>query len=330
MHQDNLLVRTSRQAGQSRKGDAMEGRSGDRARHRLSAALRMGLALLVAAVLGVRPALAEPPRLWDPGYRTPSVDLGGLPRLRFLTSLDFPPFNFADANRKPTGFNIDLARAVCAELDLAERCEVQAMPWEELEPALEARRGEVILAGHAAQAAMRRRFGLSEPYFRFPARFAGRGEGQPDETGFRALLAQEPVAVVANSAHAQMLGAFFPQARPLPVDDMPAAYEALTGDKAGLAFGDGVLLSFWLASPAAEGCCRFYSGAYVSPVHLGQGMVAVTRRQDGRLLEAINGALKAVEESGAYAEIYARYFPVDPFGTLPASGGSDSAPRASR
>lgn len=272
------------------------------------------MSVLIAA-LGGGPAVADPPRLWDPGYLTPKVDLGGIPRLRFLTSLDFPPFNFADANRKPTGFNIDLARAICAELALVDRCEIQAMPWEELQPALEGGRGEVIMAGHAPDAGMRGRFGLSEPYFRFPARFAGRSEDEPDETGFRALVSQEPVAVVANSAHAQMLAAFFPQAQALPVDDMPAAYAALTQGEAGLVFGDGVLLSFWLASPAAEGCCRFYSGPYVSPVHLGQGMVAVTRRQDERLLEAINGALKAVEESGAYAEIYARYFPVDPFGT---------------
>ena len=42
------------------------------------------------------------PRYFDPELRISAPQLGGLPRLRILTSLDFPPFNFADANKRPT------------------------------------------------------------------------------------------------------------------------------------------------------------------------------------------------------------------------------------
>jgi len=268
-----------------------------------------GLAMLAAA-----PVRAEPPRIWDPGYRIVSPDVAGIPRLRILTSLDFPPFNFADANRKPTGFNVDLARAICAELEVTDRCEIQAIPWDELEPALDGRRGEVILAGTAPSAEKRVRFGLSEPYFRFPARFVANRVFQPSED-FAQALAGRKVAVVGRSAHAAMLNTHFPAAEPVPVADMPAAYEALKGGEADLVFGDGVTLSFWLAAPASEQCCRFVSGPYMSDVHLGQGMVAVTRAQDQLLLDAINAALKAVEQNGVYAEIFARYFPIDPFGS---------------
>jgi polar amino acid transport system substrate-binding protein len=275
------------------------------------------MAALVAAgfaMLAAGPAHAEPPRIWDPGYRIVSPDLAGLPRLRFLTSLDFPPFNFADANRKPTGFNVDLARAICSELDLTDRCEIQAMPWDELEPALQGRRGEVILAGTAASAEKRVRFGLSEPYFRFPARFVANRTFQAGD-GFPGALDGRKVAVVARSAHAAMLDTHFPTAVAVPVGDMPAAYAALKENEVDLVFGDGVTLSFWLAAPASEQCCRFVSGPYMSGAHLGHGMVAVTRAQDQLLLDAINAALKAVEQNGIYAEIFARYFPIDPFGS---------------
>lgn len=270
--------------------------------------------LLLAVLVWHGPARAEPPRFWDPGFSAPAVDLGGLQRLRFLTSLDFPPFNFADATRKPTGFNVDLARAICAELNVVDRCEIQAIPWEELEPALEAGRGEVILAGHAARADLRLRFGLSEPYFRFPARFvSGLGTASEDD-GADGPAEGSKVAVVANSDHAAMLAAFFPRLEATPFADMPAAYRALQQGTADYIFGDGVVLSFWLASPAAEACCGFVSGPYLSETHLGTGMVAVTRAEDVRLLDAVNGALKAVEDKGIYAEIYTRYLPVDPFG----------------
>ena len=261
-----------------------------------------------------RPALAEPPRLWDPGYRAVIPDLSGIQRLRFLTSLDFPPFNFADATRRPTGFNVDLARAICAHLALTDRCEIEALPWEELEPALEAGNGDVILAGTAPSKEKRARFGLSEPYFRFPARFVARRDAQWGSSRFDEALRGKRVGVVANSAHAAMLASHFPQALAVDRADVADVYRGIKDGDLDFLFGDGVTLSFWLASPAAADCCAFVSGPYMSTAFVGRGMVAVTRRADTVLLDAVNGALKALEDNGTYAEIYARYFPIDPYG----------------
>jgi len=266
-------------------------------------------------VLGAdNPARAEPPRLWDPGYRASVPDLSGIQRLRFLTSLDFPPFNYADASRKPTGFNVDLARAICDHLELTSRCEIEAMPWEELEPALEAGLGEVILAGTAPSAEKRTRFGLSEPYFRFPGRFAARRDAVASDAGFRPALATGTVAVASGSAHAAMLASHFPDIDTIQRDTVSEVYAALIAGEADFVFGDGVALSFWLASPSAANCCEFVSGPYMSQDYFGLGMVAVTRISDENLLDAINAALKSIEDRGVYARIYARYFPIDPFG----------------
>ena len=50
--------------------------------------------------------------------------------LRFLTTSDYPPFNFLDEDGVLTGFNVDLARALCLELDVT--CEVYERPWAQL------------------------------------------------------------------------------------------------------------------------------------------------------------------------------------------------------
>ncbi len=270
---------------------------------------------MVAVGLAASTASAEPPRLWDPGYRAVVPDMSGTQRLRFLTSLDFPPFNFADATRRPTGFNVDLARAICAQLSLTERCEIEALPWEELEPALLQSNGDVILAGTAPSREKRARFGLSEPYFRFPARFvARRDDASTPRSRFDEALSGKRVGVVANSAHAAMLASHFPQALAVDRADITDVYRGLRDGDLDFIFGDGVTLSFWLASPASGACCAFVSGPYMSTAHVGKGMVAVTRRADMALLDAINGALKALEDDGTYAQIYARYFPIDPYG----------------
>ena len=54
--------------------------------------------------------------------------------IRFLTDSDYPPFNYFDEDNVLTGFNVDVARAIC--LELAAACDIQVRGWAELMPAL--------------------------------------------------------------------------------------------------------------------------------------------------------------------------------------------------
>ena len=134
--------------------------------------LRSTIMALAAAVClaGVAPAAEQPaaPMFWDVKERLPKPDLSALPRLRFLTTTDFPPFNYLDRDGRLSGFHIDLVRAICAELDIADKCQIQAMPWEQLEDALERGRGEAIIAGIAVTEETRTKYAFSRPYLQFP------------------------------------------------------------------------------------------------------------------------------------------------------------------
>lgn len=262
-------------------------------------------------------SLAEnTPRYFDPELRISAPPLSGLPRLRFLTSLDFPPFNFADANKRPTGMNVELARAICAVLEIEAKCEIQALPWRNIETALVAKRGEAIIAGTAITDAKRSEFGLSYPYFRFPGRFlAVRGTTLGNGDSFQEKLGDKKVAVVAKSAHEAMLKTYFPAAQPIASQDVQAVYKSLQDGDVEFAFVDGVSASFWLSSSSAANCCSFVGGPYYSEKYLGIGMAVATRKEDTLLLQAINSALKTIEENGKYQEIFERYFPNSPHGS---------------
>ena len=86
--------------------------------------LRTSLKSLLLAgglCLAAAPAMADAfPLLWDSRERMPKPDLSDLPRIRFLTTVDFPPFNNLDQNGRLMGFNIDLANAICRELALLD------------------------------------------------------------------------------------------------------------------------------------------------------------------------------------------------------------------
>jgi polar amino acid transport system substrate-binding protein len=251
----------------------------------------------------------ELPLAFDARERIAKPDLSGLARLRFLTTVDFPPFNFIDQSQKLSGFHVDLAREICRVLEIETKCQIQAVTFAELQPALEDGQGEAVIAGVAMTDEMRKRFAFTRPFLKLPARFAARkATGAPEGASLAALLAK-PVGVVAATTHEAMFKAFFPKATVHAFPDRDAMLDALKSGRVGSVFSDGLQLSFWTASPNAADCCRLVDGAYVSERFLGEGLAIMNRKGDPALTQALDHALLELSRSGRLNEIYLRYFP---------------------
>ena len=246
---------------------------------------------------------------WDSGERMQKGDLSGLARLRFLTTLDFPPFNYLDSANHLTGFNVDLARALCDVLEVTDRCQIQALPWEELQPSLKNGQGEAIIAGLAASKTARQTLVFSRVYMRMAARFAvNKKTPLPplQKGGFGASV----IGAAAGSAHEKMLRAYFPKAKVETFASLDLVYQALRDGKVSATFGDAMGLSFWLQGKASAGCCAFSGEAHFSDAFLGSGMRIALKAEDSGLMQSLNFALKAAQESGTMDELYLKYFPV--------------------
>lgn len=269
-------------------------------------ALAIVLALFVSG--GGSSAQPAPPMFWDIKERLPKPDLSGLTRLRFLTTTDFPPFNYLDRDGRLSGFHVDLVRAICAELGIAEKCEIQAMPWGQIEDALERGRGEAIIAGLAVTGDTRAKYGFSRPYLQFPARFMMPKTGAVTEPLYRKLQG-ERIGVIAGSGHEKMLREYFPGIRVVTYTRQEWMYGDLKAGKIAGAFGDGMRFAFWLAGTDASGCCRFAGGPYLAPEYLGVGLAIAAKKTDPTLTAAFDYALQQIAVKGRFAELYLRYFP---------------------
>ncbi|TXH79576.1 MAG: transporter substrate-binding domain-containing protein [Rhizobium sp.] len=279
----------------------------------ISLARLLGQAALIflSCALPLSAQQAKPsnlPILFDARERLPKPDLSSLVRLRFLTSVDFPPFNFLDQNGKLAGFHVELARKICDELAIADKCQIQALPFGELQGALAASQGDAVIAGVAVTPELRKSFAFSRPFLMLPARFV-RNLKAPINGTAASALAGHPVGVVKGTVHEAMLAAFFPAIKPAPFDDKDALLAAVRDGKVDAAFADGLQLSFWVSSEAAEKCCALFDGPYVSQQFLGEGMTIMLRQQDADLTAAINHALATLSRDGRLQEIYLRYFP---------------------
>ena len=267
---------------------------------------------VLAMTVLAKPAAAQGSAIahsWDAAERLQKGNLDGLERLRFLTALDFPPFNYLDADGRLSGFNIDLARAICAELEAANRCQIQALPWDELQSSLKSGQGEAIIAGLTADIDNRQTLRFTRPYLWQNARFAVVRGTELALTG-AGSLSGVTVGVVARSVHERMLRAYFPKATIASFASEEAVFENLKSKKVDAIFGDGMAYSFWLAGKASAGCCVFAGDPYYSSMLLGNGMRIAVKAEDIELEKSLNFALKAAQEKGVIDELYVKYFPV--------------------
>jgi polar amino acid transport system substrate-binding protein len=250
------------------------------------------------------------PSFWDPRRRPERPDLSRINGIRFLTEYDYPPFNYAGADGQPSGFNVDLARAICEEIKV--QCTIQARRFDTLLDALNSNGGDAIIASLAVTPDMRRRVDFSDPYYRTPARFVSRKDVEIENV--RPVdLERKKVAVVAGTAHEAYMRALFTEADIQPFPNGEEARAALKRGEIDLVFGDGISLSFWLNGTDSAGCCVFRGGPFLESRYFGEGVGIAVRRGNELMRLAVNWALFRIWENGKFTDLWLRYFPISPF-----------------
>ena len=271
--------------------------------------------IVIASFFGSQITLAQEgfvPNFWDKHERFVKPDVSDIPRLRFLTTTDFPPFNFIDRNKRLTGFNVDLARAICHELGMIKRCQIQALPWDELADALKKGEGDLLLAGTAISEESRKIYNFSRPYFHIPGRFITRQDGGVSEPVYDNLF-KKTTGVVAGSAHEAYFSKVFGERKFASYPSRADALAALQNGQVDTVFSDGVSLVFWLASAASSNCCRFVDGPFLSEEYFGKGMAVAMPKGNEKPKAAMDFALKSINDKGLFTELYLRYFPIGMF-----------------
>jgi polar amino acid transport system substrate-binding protein len=283
--------------------------------HSVSCLVRLmliAIAMLWCAVpLSQSVSAVEPVPFFDAAQKPPRPPASELRAIRFLTDDDYPPFHFPGPDGQLTGFNVDLARAICEELRVA--CTIQARRWDTLSSSLEASQGDAIIASRKATPAERERFSFSIPYYRTPARFVIRKNGGREKEfadPSSDALAGKTVAVVTGTAHAAFLARFYPRTAVQSQPGQADVLRLLLKGEIDAAFGDGISLALWLNGPDGAGCCQFLGEAFFEGDYFGEGAMIAFRKDSAALRRAVNFALYRLAETGEYQQLMRKYFPV--------------------
>jgi polar amino acid transport system substrate-binding protein len=227
-----------------------------------------------------------------------------VPTIRFLTTADFPPFNYRDKSGELVGFNVDLAKALCADLAIA--CTIQAWPWEQAGKALEDGQGDALIAGLAMTPENGKLFDFSNIYLMLPGRFVTLKDAAPAFDPDK--LAGKSIGVRKGSAHEDFVRRYLPDAKPVEFDTEVDALTALSAHKLDAVFGDAMRISFWFN--ANPDCCSFAGQPYFRPDLFGPGLAVAVAPGHDIVRQAIDYGLGRLKKSGVLDELYLRWFPV--------------------
>ncbi len=266
-------------------------------------------ALILALACG---AAAPPPRtfipdLFDPHHRVAVPDLRSVKTIRFLTTDDFPPFHFARPDGTLAGFDIDLARAICADLKLV--CTIQARRFDTIAAQLKAGTDDAAIAALANTPATRADLAFTEPYYTTPARFAARSADAAAPATPEAL-AGKTVGVAAGTAYEAYLRDFFPRSTRKSFPTRAALQAALKGKEVDTVFGDAIALAIWLNGRDAASCCAFRGGPFTESRYFGNGVSIAVAKDNDVLRQALDLELAKLAQNGTYADLYLKYFPI--------------------
>lgn len=227
--------------------------------------------------------------------------------LRFLTTTDYPPFNYFDEEGNLSGFHIDLANAICREM--AVRCSIRTSEWDNLRTAFKTGDYDAIIAGLAIDNKNLARLDFTNPYMRMPARFAVlKRRPQPEPTPNR--LDGKKVGVIKGSAHQAYLQKFFSGAELKTFITQRDATTALQKGEIDYLFGDAIQIMFWLNGSLSRQCCQFKGRPFWDANYFGEGLAIAIPKGDMRLRIELNDAIRELRRSGQFEELMLRYFPL--------------------
>ncbi|MEM8853567.1 MAG: ABC transporter substrate-binding protein [Pseudomonadota bacterium] len=231
-------------------------------------------------------------------------------QLRIGTEGAYPPFNYFDSDRNLVGFDVDIAKALCEEMNA--ECTFVTQDWDGIIPALRAKKFDAIIASMSITPERDEVVDFTNKYYNTPPAIAVPKDSELTEASAEAF-ADITLGAQSATTHANYAEAYFGDSD-LRRYGTPEEYKLdLASGRIDAAIDDVVVLSEWLDGDDGD-CCKILTTLTPDPVINGLGAGIAIREGETELQEKFNAAIAAIRENGKYKEINDKYFEFDVFG----------------
>jgi ABC-type amino acid transport substrate-binding protein len=218
----------------------------------------------------------------------------------FAVDEAYPPFSYTNDQGALTGFDAEIARALCEEIGI--RCRVLGMPFDDILPAVVAGTVDAGVSGFGWTAERAEVVDFTDKYYRSTTMFIQRGDSISDTSP--AAIKGKRIGVQKNTIQETYAReTFVPDSEVLVFDDNDSLLAAMSAGQCDLGMVDGLAGFSLLKSEAGEG---FDVAGDPLPLET-ESRIAVPKRLPA-MTAAINAAIPRIRQSGVYDEINRRYF----------------------
>ncbi|MDH1428094.1 transporter substrate-binding domain-containing protein [Comamonas aquatica] len=223
----------------------------------------------------------------------------------------YEPFTYKTPDGKPTGFDVDVANAICAELK--RNCVFIEQVWDSMIPGLQARKYDVIVSSLSITEERKRVIDFSDRYYKTPSAIVVK-KGTP-YTGPASLKGKRIGVLKGSTQEKWAMGELKPAGvTVVPYEAQDQVYLDINAGRLDGTVADKVEVhGGFLRKP--EGKDYGYVGHdQYETKYYGDGIGIGMRKGQKDLKEQINAAIKTIRSNGTYNTIAKKYFDFDPYG----------------
>ena len=223
----------------------------------------------------------------------------------------YEPFTFKTADGKPTGFDVDIANAVCEHVK--RKCVFVEQVWDSMIPGLQAKKYDVIISSMSITEDRLKVVDFTDKYYNTPSKIVVKNGIKFTDA---ASLKGKKIGVLKGSTQEK-----YANGDQKPAGVVVTPYEAQDQVYLVIKAGrlDGTVADVlevqggFLSKPEGKDY-GFVGPELFIPKYFGTGAGFAVRKGDAALKTELNGAIKAIRASGTYKKINDKYFKIDVYG----------------
>jgi arginine/ornithine transport system substrate-binding protein len=233
-------------------------------------------------------------------------------KLRIGVEGAYPPFSSVTPEGELVGFDIDIAKALCDEMQV--ECTLVQQDWDGIIPALLARKYDAIVASMSITEERKQKVDFTKKYYQTPIRFVAKKDAGIEIS--KDGLTGKKIAVQRATTHDSFLtdnyGDVVEIVRYGTLDE---AKLDLVAGRVDLLFADSIALSEGLLKTPEGADFELVGPAFSDPKWFGEGAGIAVRKGDTELKEKLNLAIDEIRANGTWDRIAEKYFDFDVYGS---------------
>lgn len=231
--------------------------------------------------------------------------------VRFGIEGAYPPFSWTDEQGQLQGFDVDMANALCEQMQV--KCELIAQDWDGIIPALLARKYDAIIAAMSITEERQRTVDFTDRYALVPNKFVAK-KGTELELSKDGLKGKKVGVQIATTHDKYLTENFGKEVSLVRYGTADEAYLDLKAGRVDYVFLDATAIEEGLLNKDGGNQYEFVGPSITGEKWFGEGFGIAVRKQDSDLKDKLNKAIVDLRENGKYEAVNNKYFEYDVYG----------------